>query len=163
MPKVKSRSTKTNKKAETIHHNRPSLPEARNLIGRMIEYESAAAKKGINFKSSRYAMLTNSETQMIRAELVSEYIRLCMKNIKEKQDSSSPQMVEFCSKICDLEIPSHELLGTYLAALETAYEEELLQRIPKLDESLRRTVIDVLNNCADMIQARTAQSVALNS
>ncbi len=138
--------------AAVIQH--PTLTDACDLIGVMLEYETAARAKGIDLSQGRFAMLTASERQVLRAELVADYVRLSASNMGEAADSFDAAMRAFCSKVCDMSLPSHELIGTYLAAVDVVTKGDYLSKVGGLIEAVRRTMITVLQTCVEMLRAR---------
>lgn len=51
-----------------------------------------------------------------------------------------------------MEVPSTELLGTYLAALEIVATTRRWNRIPAFPEAVRRTMIEVLRSCVQALE-----------
>lgn len=163
MPQLKTRtSARPRDKDESpkVASKQPTPADARDLIGRMLDYEATAKQNGLNLASGRFEMLTASERQFLRAELVADYIRLSAGNMGNTPGYYDATIESFCSKICDLRIPSHELMGTYLAAVEVVSTEDRLNQIPELGESVRRTMLSVLEACVEVMRRRTEQAHA---
>jgi len=157
VPQVKIKSPVKSPKAPLsvkIPAPHPSLGDACELIGQMLDYETTARSSGADLNSGRFSMLTASERQILRAELVADYIRLSAGNMGNTPGYFDASLKDFCSKICDMDIPSHELIGTYLAALDVVSKGEYLSKIPKLGDAARRTMIIVLRSCVDLLKAR---------
>lgn len=121
-----------------------------------MEYETAARDSGISLGKGRFEMLTASERNFYRAELIADYIRLSVGNTSNTQGYFNAALDSFCEKICAMNIPSHELVGTYLAAVDLGAEDEYLKSVPDLGESIRRTMPVVLKRCCDMLASLTA-------
>lgn len=84
MPQVKTKNPTKPRRSPTVTDaviQHPTLTDACDLIGMMLDYESAAQARGIDLTSSRFTMLTASERQFLRAELVADYIRLSSGNM----------------------------------------------------------------------------------
>jgi hypothetical protein len=131
-----------------------------DLIGRMQDYERAARKQGIDLASGRFKMLTNAECQFHRAELIADYIKLSISNLGRTQVQFESNLELFCAKVCDMQVPSVELMGTYLAAAQIASEEDRLNQMPGFDDAMRRTIATVLETCAEMIGSRGLKRAA---
>lgn len=131
-----------------------------SIISRMLEYEDAARKNNINFNSCRFKMLTASERDFLRAELVADYIRLCAANTGNTPGFYDSALYSFCAKICELELPTNEVLGTYLAAQEVAEEEHLEDQIPNMNEIVKKTMFSVLQTTLEMFANRTDSAIA---
>ncbi|MCE5313664.1 MAG: hypothetical protein ABFD49_01265 [Armatimonadota bacterium] len=144
MPQLKTKS-KTSASTSTLRQ--PTAADARDLIQKMMEYETAAHERGVSPASGRFEMLTASERQFYRAELIADYIRLSAGNMGGTQGYYDATLSSFCSKICDMSIPSHELIGTYLAAMDIVGKEESLADMTDLADAIRRTMIAVLEGC----------------
>lgn len=138
--------------AAVIQH--PTLTDACDLIGVMLEYETAARAKGVDLSLGRFAMLTASERQILRAELVADYIRLSAGNMGKTADSFDAALEAFCSKICDMNLPSHELIGTYLAAVDVVTKGDYLSKVGGLIDAVRRTMITALRTCVELMRTR---------
>lgn len=135
---------------------RPSgVADGRELIGKMLEYESTAHRNGIDLSSGRFEMLTASERQFYRAELIADYIRLSAGNMGNTRGYFDAALSAFCNKICDMRIPSHELIGTYLAAVDLANTEDYLMEVPALADAIKHTMMDVLQACVTEMARRT--------
>ena len=155
MPQVKTRSSTATKKRAT-DQERPSTRRIKpgnvhELIGKMLDYEAAALQQGVSFASGRFKMLTTSEQQSLRAELVADYIRLSCGNTGRTPGYYDATLTNFCAKICDAELPSHELIGTYLAAMDIVNEKD----IAWLKDAVRITMIEVLQSCVDLMHEKT--------
>ena len=163
MPQVKTKSiTKPRKTftATTTAPQRPTPTDARELMTTMMDYEAAARAQGISIASGRFEMLTASERQFYRAELIADYIRLSAGNMGNTQGYYDAALKDFCNKVCDMRIASHELIGTYLAAVDIVASEESLNSIPALSEAVRGTMIAVLQHCVDVMHQRTMPAAA---
>lgn len=112
-----------------------------------MEYEAAATQRGVNSAHGRFEMLTASERQFYRAELIADYIRLSAGNMGNTKGYYDAAFGVFCSKICEMSIPSHELIGTYLASVDIVNKEKDLADVPSLADAVRRTMLDVLTGC----------------
>lgn len=164
MPEVKTKNpTKPRKNpavaAAVIQH--PTLTDACDLIGMMLDYETTARSRGIDLTSSRFTMLTSSERQVVRAELVADYIRLCSGNMGKTPGYFDSELEAFCSKICDMNVPSHELIGTYLAAVDIVTKGDYPSQVSGLIESVRRTMITVLHGCVERMRVKVEQAAAI--
>ncbi len=148
MPQVKCHNRGKTDSSAVIQ--RPTLSDARNLIGKMLDYEAAALNQGIDLASSRFTRLTTAERQLLRAELIADYIRLSSSDTCPT--SFEAALHRFCAKICSMNVPSHELVGTYLAALDIVTADEYAGWTPSLVESIRRTMATVLQGCVDYLQ-----------
>lgn len=147
MPQLKTKVLTTSSTASGSTHRKPSAAEARDLINKMMEYEAAALERGVNSALGRFEMLTASERQFYRAELIADYIRLSAGNMGNTKGYYDAAFSIFCSKICEMSIPSHELIGTYLASVDIVNKEKNLVDVPNLADAVRRTMIDVLAGC----------------
>lgn len=152
MPQVKCHyQTRTHGKADSpAVIQRPTLADARDLIGKMLDYEAAALNQGIDLAASQFTQLTTAERQLIRAELIADYIRLSSGDTCGT--SFGAALHNFCSKICSMNVPSHELIGTYLAALDIVTADEYAGWTPSLVEAIRQTMTTVLQGCVDYLQ-----------
>lgn len=163
MPLVKTKTpTKPRKShaltAAVIQH--PTLTDACDLIGTMLDYETTARSRGIDLASSRFSMLTASERQILLAELVADYIRLSASNMGKTPGYFDSALEAFCSKVCDMKIPSHELIGTYLAAVDVVTKGDYLSQVSGLIESVRSTMITVLHGCVEIMRVKVEQAAA---
>lgn len=150
MPKLKTKvpsAPSIKSAADGSSLKKPSAAEARDLINKMMDYEAAAAQRGLSSSQGRFEMLTASERQFYRAELIADYIRLSAGNMGNTKGYYDATFSTFCSKICEMSIPSHELIGTYLASVDIVNKEESLADVPNLADAVRRTMIDVLAGC----------------
>ena len=156
---MSTRSTKGGPpKASAFQH--PTVTDVHELIGKMMEYEDTARERGVNLTSGRFRMLTKSEGQFFRAELIADYIRLAIGNLGNTPGYFDAALDAFCGKICEMEIPSLELMGTYLAAVDIVSQEERLKSIPSFNEAVRRTMISVLQSCVAMLRERASLAAA---
>ena len=158
MPQVRTKGRAKSGKnvaSEPGGDQRASLADPHELISRMLDYEAAAKALGIDLASGRFEMLTASERQYYRAELIADYIRLSAGNLGKTPGYFDATLDSFCSKICEMSIPSHELLGTYLAAVDVVTTEEELTKVPSLVEAVRRTIVLVLRACCDEMSKGT--------
>ncbi|OFX14742.1 MAG: hypothetical protein A2Z18_09490 [Armatimonadetes bacterium RBG_16_58_9] len=122
----------------------------RDLIGKMLDYESAAARQGVDLDNGRFKMLTAAEQRNLRAELIADYVRLSSSNTGKTPAYFEKALTGFCDKVCALEVPSHELIGTYLAAFEIAIDRDF----DWLQAVVRKTIIDVLVNCVEVLRKK---------
>ncbi len=121
----------------------------------MLNYESSARAAGSDLQMGRFGMLTASERQMLRAELVAEYIRLsAVNNAGNANDQFDDALEDFCSKISDMSIPSYELIGTYLAAVDVVTKGDQLSKVPGLVDAVRKTMITVLHGCVETMKRK---------
>ena len=135
-------------------HSRPPVSDVQVLLNTLLDYEATAKNNGINFGSGRFNMLTASECEYLRAELVADYIRLSAGSTGSIPGYYDAALASFCSKICDMQIPSNELMGTYLAAVNVAFENQPANRIPRFSEAIRRTMISVLKTCIELMACK---------
>ena len=150
MPQVKtSASTKSRKKTDPneVVSKRPSRADAYDLIAKMMEYEDAAKARGMDFAASRFRMLTTAERDFCRAELIADYIRLSVGNMGNTPGYFDAALDSYCVKICDMAIPSHELIGTYLASIDIVTKDENINKSPELEAAVRGTMGAVLQMC----------------
>ena len=163
MPQVKTRgSTKTRKRASPAKQAAPSGPEptnVRDLIGKMLDYEATARENGIDFASSRFKKLTASERDFLRAELIADYIRLSAGNTGKTPGYYDATLISFCSKICDMGVPSGELIGTYLAAVDVVSSKN----IDWLKDAVRGTIVEVLQTCVRIIEKKTQHTAEVST
>lgn len=124
----------------------------------MLEYEGAALQRGIDLTSGRFKMLTSAERDFHRSELIADYIRLSVGNLGNTPGYYEATLDSFCAKICDMEIPSHELIGTYLAAVEIVSQEKRLNSIPHFEDAVRRTMIAVLQGCVETLGKKASKT-----
>ena len=150
MPQLKTKSPTTCIPAAKATP-KPTAEEARNLINKMMEYEATALNMGAKSAHGRFEMLTASERQFYRAELIADYIRLSAGNMGNTKGYYDAALSTFCSKICEMSIPSHELIGTYLAAMDIVSKEDY----PELVDAVRQTMIDVLSGCVEQMRIKT--------
>ena len=135
-------------------HSRPPVSDVQVLLNTLLDYEATAKNNGINFGSGRFNMLTASECEYLKAELVADYIRLSAGNAGRTPGYYDVALASFCSKICDMQVPSNELMGTYLAAINVAYEQQPANKIPRFNEAVRRTMINVLQTCIGLMAGK---------
>ncbi|MCE5198943.1 MAG: hypothetical protein ABFD54_14445 [Armatimonadota bacterium] len=157
MPQVKTKNlVKPNKRAAATVSavKQTTSTDAHNLISKMLDYEAAARNRGLHQSPGRFEMLTASERQFYRAELIADYIRLSAGKMGDTQAYFDSTLDNFCTKICDMGVPSHELIGTYLAAVDIVSKEEPLNKIPALIDAVRSTMITVLQSCVESMGAR---------
>ena len=160
MPQVKTKAPtkpRRNSAVATAVIQHPTLTDACDLIGIMLDYETTAVAKGFDLSSGRFAMLTASERQVLRAELVADYIRLSAGNMGKTPGYFDAALESFCSKICEMNLPSHELIGTYLAAVDVVSKGEYLSQTNGLIDAVRRTMITVLQGCVEIMRAKVEQ------
>ena len=131
--------------------------DVHELISKMLEYEDTAKAQGLDLASGRFKMLTNSERQFHRAELIADYIRLSVGSLGNTPGYFDATLESFCSKICDMEIPSLELMGTYLAATDISEQEERLKSIPTFQDAVRRAMMSVLQTCVEKLRVKSEE------
>ena len=163
MPQLKTKGSSRSAKgsappAQAFQH--PTVADVHELIGKMMEYEDTARERGIDLASGRFKMLTKSERQFYRAELIADYIRLAIGNLGNTPGYFDAALEAFCSKICEMEIPSLELMGTYLAAVDIVSQEDRLNSIPSFSEAVRHTMISVLRTCVAVLREKTTLRAA---
>lgn len=161
LPQLKTKPSSKPRKSPTANAavlQHPTLTDACDLIGMMLDYETTARSTGANLTAGRYSMLTASERQALRAELVGDYIRLSANRSGITPGQFDSAMESFCSKVCDMSLPSHELIGTYLAAVDIVTKGDQLSNISGLADAVRTTMATVLHGCVAML--RTKLSVA---
>lgn len=129
--------------------------QAREMLCTLIDYENAARKNGLDLTDSRFRKLTAAERELLRAELVAEYIRVSVAGSSGKPEPYGQILTAFCEKICDLGVPSHELLGTYLAALDVVATDRRFARIDWLSEAVRYTMPAALRQCVEIIREKS--------
>lgn len=159
MPQVKSSvSAKPRKQANQngTATKRPVRADAYDLIARMMQYEDAAKKRGLSFAASRFRMLTNAERDFCRAELIADYIRLSVGALNNTTASFEAALDAYCTKICDMAIPSHELIGTYLASVDIITKDEGIARSPELEAAVKGTMNAVLQGCLAKLGEKSA-------
>ena len=158
MPQVKARSsTKTHKRTDGA--KQAESAGVRDLIGKMLDYEAKAADCGIDFTSSRFRKLTASERDYLRAELIADYIRLSAGNTGKTPGYYDAALISFCSKICDMGVPSGELMGTYLAAADVISSKN----IDWLKDAIRGTIVEVLQMCVQVIEKKTQHAARVGA
>lgn len=151
VPQLKTTGSSKSSKTLQSGTSKAQLPIAgstHELISRIQDYERAARLRGLDLAGGRFKMLTNAERQFHRAELISDYIKLSMSNLGRTTSRFEANLEAFCSKVCQMQVPSIELVGTYLAASQIASEEERLRDVPGFEDAMRRTISAVLETCA---------------
>ncbi len=123
------------------------------LITKMISYEDDARERGIHLASGRFQQLSVSERRLFRAELIADYIRLAIRRLDPARTDFESALESFCKKICETEVPSLELMGTFLAALDIASQDDRLNYLPEVRESLQKTIIVALQKCSEILRA----------
>lgn len=160
MPQTKTKSSAKVSTSPTAHAaviEHPTLTDACDLIGMMLDYETTARSAGADLQSGRFGMLTASERQLLRAELIADYIRLsAINNTEPATEHFESALQDFCSKISDMSIPSYELIGTYLAAVDVVTKGDQLSKVPGLVDAARRTMVTVLHGCVETMRRKTA-------
>jgi len=153
VPGVKTRSSSNPQTVapRKLNIQRAEPDNAYGLISRMLQYESAATQRGIDFASSRFRMLTSSEREFHRAELIADYVSLCAANHAQPPRYFDDSLVNFCSRVCEMQVPSHELIGTLLAAADVMSDTAA----PAVAESARDVMLLVLQGCAQMLAEKT--------
>lgn len=162
LPQTKTKAPTKPRKSPTAHAaviQHPTLNDACDLIGIMLDYEATARATGADHESGRFGMLTASERQMLRAELVADYIRLSAVNSDTASGRFDTALEAFCSKISDMSIPSYELIGTYLAAVDVVTKGGQLSKIPGLADAARKTMVTVLHGCVETMKRKREETV----
>lgn len=135
------------------------ITDVHSLISQILEYEDTAREHNIDFTTSRFRMLTATERDFLRAELVADFIRLSVGNTGKTPVYFDTGLFSFCSKICELQLASTEIMGTYLAALEVVNEDKLSEKMNGLDILIKKTIVTVLLTCVEMLANKTRTSV----
>lgn len=154
------RASSTRRWPEHTHSPEPehtSIAQARELLCTMVEYENAARDRGLDLTASRFRKLNASERDLLRAELIAQYIRLSVSSVSSATEQHDEIMADFCAKICDLGLPSQELLGTYLAAIDVVAGDKRFAALDWLVDAVRRTMPAALKNCAELIKERSQE------
>ena len=160
MPQVRvKKSAKTADPIKSVDAFRKPVADVHSLISRILKYEETAREHNVDFTASRFKMLTASEKDYIRAELVADFIRLTAGNTGRTPVFFDSSLFNFCSKICDLGLASTELMGTYLASLEVSKEDMLSKKISGFDGLLKKTMLAVLQTCVEMLANKTNTSI----
>jgi hypothetical protein len=161
VPGVKTRSSSNTQTVapRKMTIKRAEADNAYGLISRMLEYESAATQRGIDLASGRFRMLTSSERELYRAELIADYVRLCAANDAQPSRYFDASLANFCSRVCDMQVPSHELIGTLLAAADVMSDK----MAPAVVESARDVMLLVLQGCTQMLAEKTQGAAAVAS
>lgn len=154
MPQVKTKTVKTTRKTIKPSSNIRNNEDVKDIIMKLADFEQKAFESKIDFASGRYKLLTNSERDYLRAELIADVIRLTAGNTGQTPVFFDTSLFNFCAKITDMEIPSNELLGTYLAALEIVREDNIEEKIPGFDALMQTTMKTILNTCLEMLANR---------
>lgn len=158
VPPTKTKAPTKPRKSHVTHPaviQHPTLTDARDLISIMLDYEATARTIGADPSLGRFAMLTASERQMLRSELIADYIRLSAGNSGTTPGFFDASLEAFCSKISDMTVPSHELIGTYLAAVDVVTKGEQLSKVAGLADAVRRTMVTVLHGCVETMRRQT--------
>ncbi|MGB9619625.1 MAG: hypothetical protein ACPL7K_04355 [Armatimonadota bacterium] len=135
---------------------RSTVADVHELISKLMEYEDMARRRCPDQYRGRLKMLTRSERRFYRAELVGDYIRLAVADLGGTPGYFASALAAFSQKICEMETPSLELMGTYLAAADVVSNEERLKRITHLDAAIRRTIVQVLRSCVAIMRERAS-------
>lgn len=163
MPQVRVRRSNRNiNPIKSVEAFRKPIADVQSLLNRIMAYEETARECGFDYTASRFKMLTTSEQEYLRAELVADLIRLSAANTGRTPVFFDTSLMGFCSKICDLGLPTTELLGTYLAAQEIAREDLLKKKISGFDNLLNKTMQAAMQTCADMLTNKTNSSILIN-
>jgi hypothetical protein len=142
----------------TEDYSKP-VADVHSLISQILEYEDTAKEHNIDFTASRFRMLTATERDFLRAELVADFIRLSVGNTGKTPVYFDTSLFSFCTKISELQLASSEITGTYLAAMEVAREDKLSDKIKDFEELLKKTMVTVLQTCVEMLANKTRTSV----
>lgn len=154
MPQVVSNNENISQEQDT----RPTA-DIRALVERLMRYEDELKKHQIDTASSRFYMLSAAEQDFLRAEMVGDFIRLSAGNLGTTPVFFSTGLYRFCNKISDLRLPSIEIMGTYLAALEISKQDKLEDKIKDFDRLLKSTMQQVLQNCIEILESKTLSPV----
>ena len=141
----------------------PTSRDNRGLVGTLHDYEDSLRKQGHSNCSDRFSMLTASERDYIRAELVADFIRLSVGNMGNTPVYYKSAIKKFCAKICEMEVPSFELIGTYFAALSAADTEEILKNSPKIKDAIRKTIPEALQMCVDITKKQSRRKLSVST
>ena len=129
----------------------PDKTAVHDLIARMLDFEAVARERGIDFSKGRFRNLTPAQRQLFCAELTGDYIILSAGRAGLTDGNYSDELARFCSKILQTQVPSHELLGTYLAAVEIISKDWA-------KDSDHAIIDDVLRTCVDLMSKMTRQA-----
>jgi hypothetical protein len=111
--------------------------EAHELLSLMLSYEAAAQRKrGKAEQSSR---------KIDRVGLISSFLAVCAHDVAGPLRNERA-MSELCDSVLRTDHPSHELMGTFLAALELSPKD-----VPGVRPRIRRAMIAVLQTCVEML------------
>jgi|GEM_PF-1175748 len=154
MPQAKVKKT-----VKSAEDHRIPAEDVHSLINQILEYEDTAKEQNIDFTASRFRMLTATERDFLRAELVADFIRLSAGNTGKTPVYFDTGLFSFCTKVCELQLASTEIMGTYLAALEVAREDKLAEKMNELEALLKKTMVTVLQTCVEMLANKTRTSV----
>jgi hypothetical protein len=154
MPQAKAKRT-----TKSTEDYRKPVADVHSLISQILEYEDTAKEQNIDFTASRFRMLTATERDFLRAELVADFIRLSVGNTGKTPVYFDTGLFSFCTKVCELQLASTEIMGTYLAAMEVAHEDKLAEKMNGLEELLKKTMVTVLQTCVEMLANKTRTSV----
>lgn len=133
--------------------------DVQNLLSQIIEFENELKKQEIEAGASRSHMPEYNDHDLLRAELVAEFVKLCACNTEDSAAAFTTGLDSFCSRICDMKLASVEIIGTYLAAREIADRNKLDEKIVGFNELLRRTMLDILHKCISILASRAKTSI----
>lgn len=156
-PKRASRTRSGTQHTHGPEPERTTMTQARELLCTLVDYENAARLRGLDLTTSRFRKLTASERELLRAELIAEYIRLSVSSTGKASERHEEIMAGFCEKICSLGLPSHELLGTYLAAIDVVVGDKRFAGLDWLVDAVRSTMPAAMKNCAELIKDRSQE------
>lgn len=134
---------------------KPAARDNRGLVGILQDYEDSLRGLSVNNASDRFTMLTATERDYIRAELVADFIRLSVGNLGNTPVYYRSALKNFCSKICEMEVPSFELIGTYFASLSAADTEDVLKQCSGIKDAIRKTIPEALKLCVSITKKRS--------
>jgi hypothetical protein len=149
---VAGSSTKE-KKSDPTCPGHLTTQQVYELITAMIAYEDSARASGVDLASGRFKQLSQPEKRLFRAELISDYIRLAIRRLDPARTDFESALENFCKKICDTGVPSLELMGTFLAALDIVSQDARLNRLPEVRESMQNTILLALQRCLTVIRS----------
>jgi|YNPNPStandDraft_1061719.scaffolds.fasta_scaffold00236_30 hypothetical protein len=143
-------SGKPRTKESQKHYVEIPRPDTQVLLERLLNYESKRVL-------SEPRPMSASEREMLRAELVRDFVCFAEMAIQGKTPAKSKAISVFVRKLAELAIPSHELLGTYLAAINVLYERHPDQAARTLNDAARNTIIYLLDGCAAYLARSSAK------
>ncbi|MGQ9454851.1 MAG: hypothetical protein ACUVRS_05525 [Armatimonadota bacterium] len=141
-----------------VAFGQPTTQEVYELITELISYENVAREQGIDLSSGQFKDLSMPEKRLIRADLISDYIRLAIRRLDPSRTDFEPALEDFCGKLLEMEVPSIELMGTFLAALDIVAQDDRLNHLQPLRKALCETMVTALQKCTQTLRARASSS-----